>query len=230
MKKNILILALVFSFGNVFSQDTIVRRGAEIIVAKILEISPTEIKYKKFDFQDGPIYIEVKAGVKMVIFANGMKEIFEEQKVIVETITRPQTDEHLVKEAPVSTKIDMWGQNKYKFKNDILNEKEVQDLLIQTKDKKIISLVTSAKSAKSGQFIGFAGIPLGVGAGVLLVSSIINGNYGIFRSNSGPDTDYLAGGAVCMVAAIACPVISMTMKNKRTKCNREAIKLYNQKY
>ena len=87
MKKNILILALAFSFGNLFSQDTIIRRSSEVIIAKILEISPTEIRYKKFEFQDGPTYIEIKARVKKIHYANGVKEEFEEQKVVVELKT-----------------------------------------------------------------------------------------------------------------------------------------------
>ena len=224
MKKIIFIIALAFSFGNVFSQDTIVRRGSEIIIAKILEISPTEIKYKKFDYQDGPIYIELKAGVKMVIFANGMKEIFEEQKVVVEVKPVVPTDDYIVKEAPESTKIDMWGQNNFRYKNRHMGEREIQEVLLKSKDKKIISLVGAAKDAKRAQYFGFAGIPLGIGAGVLLVSSVVSGG------RSGFDETYLAGSAVCAIAAIACPVLAITLKSKRNKCNREAVRLYNEKY
>src|SRR3989344_6277489 len=127
MKKIIFIIAITFFFGKSFSQDTITKRNSEKVIAKILEISPTEIKYKKFAFQDGPTYIEKKSDIKMINFANGMKEEFEEQKVVVEVKTVTPADDYVVKEVPVSNKIDMWGQNKFRHKNRFMGERDIQD-------------------------------------------------------------------------------------------------------
>lgn len=222
MKKFILIYTLTFIFGNIFSQDTITKRNSEKVIAKILEITPTEIKYKKFDFQDGPLYTEKKSDIKMVVYANGMKEVFEEQKLVVEIKSTSPTDDYVVK-AEESAKIDMWGQNKFRYKSRFMGEREVQEVLLKTKDKKIMSLVGSAKDAKKAQYVGFAGIPLGIGAGALLVMSASTGYYGF-------DETYLAGSAVCALAAIACPIVAVSMKTKRNRCNRAAVSLYNEKF
>ncbi|MBL0329635.1 MAG: hypothetical protein IPP64_09515 [Bacteroidetes bacterium] len=55
-------LTAVFSFLFIsmicYSQDTILKRNSEKILAKVIEITPTEIKYKKTAFLDGPTYID----------------------------------------------------------------------------------------------------------------------------------------------------------------------------
>lgn len=227
MKKITLLFALSFFIGKSIAQDTIVKRSSEIIVAKILEISSTEIRYKKFDFQDGPTYIEMKSKVQMIHYANGMKETFEEEKVEKTEIKIADTkDDYIVKETPVSNRIDMWGQSRFRQKGTIYNEREIQNILLKTNDKKIMSLVGKAKDAKKAQYFGFAGIPLGIGAGGLLLASAVYGGNNYY----GFEPSYLAGAAVCAVAAIACPAIAITFKTKRNNCNRAAVKMYNEKF
>lgn len=220
MKKIVFNLILLFTVNVAFAQDTITKRNAEKIVAKILEIGTTEIKFKKFDNQEGPLYIVNKSEIKMIVYANGMKELFEDKEAIK---VQPATDDYVVKK-PESNKIDMWSAGKYRQGNRMLNEREAQYILLESKDKKIMGLVGQAKDAKKMQYIGFAAIPLGIGAGALLIGSAINGGY------NGFDPSYLAGSAVCALAAIACPIVAITLKSKRTNCNRAAVKLYNEKF
>ena len=148
-----------------------------------------------------------------------------EGKVVVELKTVVPADDYVVKEAPESNKIDMWGQSRFRYKNRTVGEREIQEVLLKSKDKKIISLVGSAKDAKRAQYIGFAGIPLGIGAGGLLLASISSASY-----SGGIDKTYLGGAAVCALVAIACPIVSINLKSKRNKCNKEAVRLYNEKY
>jgi hypothetical protein len=56
--------------------DRIILKNGDESMVKIYEISPTEVKYKKCDMQDGPLYIVKKADVFMINFANGTKEVF----------------------------------------------------------------------------------------------------------------------------------------------------------
>jgi hypothetical protein len=51
-------------------------KTGEDISAKILEIGHTEIKYKKFDNQTGPIYSILKSDVIIVRYENGTKDLF----------------------------------------------------------------------------------------------------------------------------------------------------------
>ncbi len=229
MKRILFLLLFSFCLGKIVAQDTITKRNSEIIIAKILEINPTEIKYKRVDNIDGPLYIINKSEVKMIVYVNGMKELFEEKPIAKTAISISNNDDYVQKKAE-SNKIDMWSSGKYRQGNHMLNERDAHYLLLQTKDKKIMSLVGQAKDAKGMQYIGFAGIPLGIGAYGLLIASAINGG-----SSSGPlgiglNPAYATGSVVCALAAIACPIASGQFKRKRTNCNRAAVKLYNEKF
>lgn len=70
-----LIMVLVSLQAN--AQDIIVKTDKSEIKAKILEIEENTIKYKKFEFQDGPSYNINKSDVFMIIYKNGTRETFE---------------------------------------------------------------------------------------------------------------------------------------------------------
>ena len=208
MKKIIAFLFCLFTIGS-FAQDTIFKRSAEIILAKILEITPSEVKYKKFEFQDGPTYIEIKSKIQKIHFSNGMKETFEAVPETKTAISISKNTDYYPEKPVESNKIDV---------------------LLKTKDKKIINLVGAAKDAKKMQYIGFAAIPIGIASYGLMWASLLNStpSSGAFGIKMEPR--YLAGSAVCLIAAVACPIASGSFKKKRNVCNRAAVKLYNEKY
>jgi hypothetical protein len=57
--------------------DKIVFRDGKEIRAKILEIGTEEVKYRKCDMVDGPLFVSRKADLFMINFANGTKEVYE---------------------------------------------------------------------------------------------------------------------------------------------------------
>ena len=73
------ILAAVFLFtGGVFSanaQDLIVMKDGNAIEAKVMEVSSTEIRYKRFDNLDGPVYVIPASDVLSIRYENGLLEI-----------------------------------------------------------------------------------------------------------------------------------------------------------
>ena len=77
MKKLILsttVTILIFSFC--FSQDIITKKSGEDIQAKVIEVTTSEIKYKKFDNQTGPIFTISTMELLMIRYENGSKDIF----------------------------------------------------------------------------------------------------------------------------------------------------------
>lgn len=76
MKLEIIILIFIFSCKISIAQDIIFKINGDEIEAKVLEISPDEIKYKIFKFQDGPTYILNKTDVFMIKYPNGQKDVF----------------------------------------------------------------------------------------------------------------------------------------------------------
>lgn len=77
MKQKILFLSLLLTatFG-LKAQDTIVMLDGNEVVAKIDKITDTEIEYRIWDNQDGPLRVTVINKIFMVKYANGQHEVF----------------------------------------------------------------------------------------------------------------------------------------------------------
>jgi hypothetical protein len=76
MRKKIVLLILTLIQISSFSQDIIVKRNGDEIKSKVLEITTETIKYKGFDFQDGPTRNIKISDVFMIIYENGKREKF----------------------------------------------------------------------------------------------------------------------------------------------------------
>lgn len=81
MKKILVVFAIIFvSINLCFSQDIISMKSSGEIQAKIIEITPTEIKYKRFDNPEGPTYTILKSDASSISYENGAKDIFTDSK------------------------------------------------------------------------------------------------------------------------------------------------------
>ena len=78
MKKLLLLLTLSAITSIAFSQDNIVLKNGDEINAKISEVGESNIKYKKFNNQDGPIYTKSKDEIFYIKYSNGEKEMFSD--------------------------------------------------------------------------------------------------------------------------------------------------------
>jgi len=78
MKRCYILAFLFFIMGGVFhvnAQDLIISKNGNTIEAKVLEISPTEIRYKRFDHLDGPTIVIMAIDVLSIRYENGKTEI-----------------------------------------------------------------------------------------------------------------------------------------------------------
>jgi len=66
------------------AQDVIVTTKAEKIEAKVTEIDIDVVRYKQYDFQDGPTFIIKKLDIDFIVYQNGQVVVFEQQKLIEE--------------------------------------------------------------------------------------------------------------------------------------------------
>ena len=78
MKKLLLFTAMFYCL-SAFAQDVILKKDGSEIKAKVFEVDDYQIKYKAFDFQDGPTRIINISEVFMITFENGKKEVFDKQ-------------------------------------------------------------------------------------------------------------------------------------------------------
>lgn len=79
MKHLLSLLLLMFS-TNVFAQDVIVKTDGGTIIGKIIEVSSSEVKYKKYSNLDGPTYTISASSINVINFANGEQEDFGKKR------------------------------------------------------------------------------------------------------------------------------------------------------
>ena len=75
-----IIITVIFAFAmsaTMYAQDIIVTVKAEKIVAKITEVDIEVVRYKQYDYQDGPVYIIKKSDIDSIVFQNGQTTVFE---------------------------------------------------------------------------------------------------------------------------------------------------------
>lgn len=65
-----------FSAAGAFAQDQLFKKDNSKTEVKVLEVTPTEIRYKLFTYQDGPTITVLKSDVALIIYQNGTHETF----------------------------------------------------------------------------------------------------------------------------------------------------------
>ena len=79
--KSFYIFAIVFfllGVSSVYAQDLIVLKNGEIIEARVLEITPSEIRYKRIEHLDGPTIVIHVSDVLSIRYENGRQEIIND--------------------------------------------------------------------------------------------------------------------------------------------------------
>ncbi|MBO0952229.1 hypothetical protein [Fibrella forsythiae] len=72
-----------------YAQDNIILRNGEEIPAKVLEVTQTDLKYRKSANPDGPIYTSALRDVLLIKYANGTKDSFGNDRGPVPIRNRP---------------------------------------------------------------------------------------------------------------------------------------------
>lgn len=70
-----LIIFAVFCVSALSAQDRIILKNGNTLEARVMEIQSAEIKYKRFDNLNGPLYSLPKPDVFLIMYENGTKEI-----------------------------------------------------------------------------------------------------------------------------------------------------------
>ena len=82
MRKIILLLAIILGSAaaaiTASAQDIITTRRGEEIQAKVLEVSPSKVTYKRASNPDGPTYSIYASDILIIRYENGDKDIFDD--------------------------------------------------------------------------------------------------------------------------------------------------------
>lgn len=68
---------LLIGINLIHAQDRITLRNGSEEVVKITEVTPTQIKYRKYDNINGPIFTKNKSEIFMIVYENGDKDVFQ---------------------------------------------------------------------------------------------------------------------------------------------------------
>ena len=77
MKKTImLLLTALWGVWTAAAQDLIVRTDDTRIEARVTEVAPDAVRYKRFSNPDGPTYVLPVDRIRSIRYANGEEEVF----------------------------------------------------------------------------------------------------------------------------------------------------------
>jgi hypothetical protein len=108
--KNLLIALLLTVFNiSIYAQDNITLKNGDEIKSKVLEVTTTEVKYKKYDNLDGPIYTISKSDILFIKYENGQKDVFNDTKEETNTSTNNTTNNTNSKRKMFLFSLDLYG-------------------------------------------------------------------------------------------------------------------------
>jgi hypothetical protein len=108
--KRFYITAFFLFIGGIFSvnaQDMIILRDGNVIESRVVEISPTEIRYRRFDHLDGPIIVLPAVNVLSIRYQNGRVDIINPTPG-VPSVVQPATPAQPV--VPPQTVVQQTGE------------------------------------------------------------------------------------------------------------------------
>ena len=76
MKSFALLVIGLFLSQYSFSQDVILKNDGATILAKVMEVTTSEVKYKRFENLEGPTYSILKNELSNITYENGTKDVF----------------------------------------------------------------------------------------------------------------------------------------------------------
>lgn len=193
--KNLLTLLFVCVFLNVSAQDLITLKNGSDIKSKVTEINLTEIKYKKFDNLNGPIFTISKEDVLIIRYENGTKDIFsndtKQAKVNQDTLTTNTSISNSTKPSSKSKKTEIIEDDDFvpfdtKKKN---NSEETKINENYNYDNSSTDLCVLAKSDARRYYDTYKGATTGTALTVFLASPIL-GLIPAIACSSTPPSDY----------------------------------------
>ena len=155
MKTKIIISFFLFMNFSVIAQDIITLKNGDDIQALVQEIGEVDIKYKRFNNQNGPNYTLKKSEIFIIRYANGSKDVFatnmSESVPIVENTLAP-TNQSNVQNNKGEVYFNFWGTLKYR--SDKTKVKNVETLFYDMPEAAKVYRVGKTWRAVGGGVIG----------------------------------------------------------------------------
>ncbi|MDR2971071.1 MAG: hypothetical protein LBU83_03995 [Bacteroidales bacterium] len=215
MNKFLIFLTFITMLGfNAMAQDVILKQDSSEINVKVIEITDQQIKYKEFDFQDGPIRNINISDVSMITYENGRKEVFNKQT------STPTTPQKIYYEQP--QKSYTMSSNNLKKEFDRIGDNDDKMLAFFKKnnfERYYNAFESACGQRNAGRILLALGIPITAG-GILFVA--INSN----ERDKNMTAGYVLMGVGEVLTIVSIPVSASAGARKRAIKNDFARKYF----
>lgn len=208
--KNLLFVFIVLLGFASYAQDIITTKKGEDIKAKVLEITIHEVKYKKVENPDSPIYTLLKSDILMIRYENGSKDIFNEESK--ETAKAEGNRETLSKNRISIVEGDHF------LNGEPISGGEMKSILFQDPEAKEIY--------KSSQRIRTGSTLFAIGSIICSTASIILSIDNLSRAEKVTDEE-LNRPLYPLIPAVALCIPSLILRKVANRRKAEAIETYN---
>ena len=215
--KSFLIIIFSLTVQLIYAQDTIIRRDGNKIVAKITEVNPNDIKYKRFDFMEGPLYTLQKERIKFVIYSNNSKESFEDYVPPLPSLINTPSS------ADLSISPSGW---KYFYKEHRIAEPDMLAVAGKLGDKKINLAIKKTEGKKFLQDVTLIGGVIVFSAGLYLYA--VNRPRKARRGSPPASASAQArmNGEYLMLGGAGCEIVSIGFRFNRKRHAHVVMDLY----
>lgn len=214
--KILCVLLILFFKNYIKAQDSLFFTNKNSVVAKVLEIGVDEIKYKRFDNIEGPLYIVSRNEVSFIKYTNGKTDsVYKPKNTSLNYQTSALDNNYKSKILVAKNRLVYNGRNISEYKLfSLINQ------VPESENKKLmIAEYKKMMKYKSKQyFYGFTGLGVGV---ALPISGLAL--YSVTESSFPFAVGLLGGVSVAVTGAI----ISKIHKSKRVKKYSVIADLYN---
>lgn len=208
--KNLLFVFIVLLGFASYAQDIITTKKGEDIKAKVLEITIQEVKYKKVENPDSPIYTLLKSDILMIRYENGSKDIFNEETKETAKVERNQ-------ETSSKNRISVVEGDHF-LNGEPISGREMKRILFQDPEAKEIY--------KSSQRIRTGSTLFAIGSIICSTASIILSIDNLSRAEKVTDEE-LNRPLYPLIPAVAFCIPSFILRKVANRKKAEAIETYN---
>lgn len=223
MKTILFVLFILVGTSKIYSQDTIHFLDNTIKIVKVTEINVDDIKYKRFDNLDGPVYVANKSEIERIIFSNGLVEKFKSSESKITVASTPSVSKPISNQNTAYEKIIIIDKIKLMHFGKPIGESRLLRLInnYPESEKKTMMMKEYAnmKAFKKKQYLfGFIGLGAGVGLAYIgMMTTLI----------SGEATPIAVGALSGLSIGITGAIFANSNKQKRLQKKIQIANIYN---
>lgn len=200
------------------AQDTIVKRNGDKLIVKLIEVNPHDVRYKRLDYIEGPLFKLQKQDIKLIVYGNGIKDSFENY------VAPPAMNENF--QAP-----DLSMQTSgmfYYYKERRITEPDMLAVAKKINDPKINLMIKKVEEKKFIQNATMiASVPLFISGFYLYAANLPTKRRSSISNSSRINAQQ--NGKYLMLGALGCDLVSICFLFDRKRHDTIVLNAYNKK-